>query len=178
VNQLQDVTQDQLRDHLRDHLPDHPRDPRFRYEEDAGDAAPPPAAARPKLAVVVRDDLLVWQKLNVTAFLTSGFGVRDPGLVGAPYVDGDGRRYQAMFAQPVAVLAADAAGLRRAFDRALARDLDVAVYTDDLFATGNDADNRAAVAAVATGDLVLAGFAVCGERRAVDKALDRLRLHP
>ena len=163
-------------------MPDPPSsgrlsDPRFRYEEDAGEA-PPPASNRPKLAVVVRDDLLVWQKLNVTAFLTSGFGVRDPGLVGAPYVDGDGRRYQAMLAQPVAVLAADAAGLRRAFDRARSRGLDLAVYTDDLFATGNDEDNRAAVAAVATGDLVLAGFAVCGDRRAVDKALDRLRLHP
>jgi hypothetical protein len=170
VNQLQDLPRDQRSDRARD--------PRFRYEEDAGEAVPPPASNRPKLAVVVRDDLLVWQKLNVTAFLTSGFGVRDPGLVGAPYVDGDGRRYQPMFAQPVAVLAADAAGLRRAFDRALARGLDVAVYTDDLFATGNDEDNRAAVAAVATGDLLLAGFAVCGDRRAVDKALDRLRLHP
>ena len=170
MNQLQDLPRDQRSDRARD--------PRFRYEEDTGEAVPPPASNRPKLAVVVRDDLLVWQKLNVTAFLTSGFGVRDPGLVGAPYVDGDGRRYQPMFAQPVAVLAADAAGLRRAFDRALARGLDVAVYTDDLFATGNDEDNRAAVAAVATGDLLLAGFAVCGDRRAVDKALDRLRLHP
>jgi hypothetical protein len=52
------------------------------------------------------------------------------------------------------------------------------VYTDELFTTGNDADNRAAVAAVATEDLGLAGFAVAGDRRTVDKALDRLRLHP
>ena len=99
-------------------------------------------------------------------------------LVGAPYADADGRRYQPMLAQPVAVLVADAAGLRRAFDRALARDLEVAVYTDDLFTTGNDEDNRAAVAAVATADLALAGFAACGERRAVDKALDRLAAAP
>jgi hypothetical protein len=54
----------------------------------------------------------------------------------------------------------------------------MAVYTDDLFGTGNDVDNRAAVAAVATEDLDLAGFAVAGDRRTVDKALDRLRLHP
>ena len=44
-------------------------------------------------------------------------------------------------------------------------------------ATGNDIDNRAAVAAVATEDLSLAGFAVAGDRRTVDKALDKLRLH-
>lgn len=149
-------------------------DPPRVYEQDAGEAP----LERPKIAVVVRDDLLVWQKLNVTAFLTSGYGARRPDLVGAGYVDADGRAYQPMFAQPVAVLVADAAALRRAFDRALARGLDVAVYTDDLFATGNDADNRAAVAARGTADLPLAGFAACGDRRAVDKALDKLRLHP
>ena len=53
----------------------------------------------------------------------------------------------------------------------------MAVYTDDLFSTGNDVDNRAAVAAVATDDHDLAGFAVAGDRRTVDKALDKLRLH-
>jgi hypothetical protein len=146
-------------------------------EADDADAAPL-AAGRPKVAVVVRDDLRVWQKLNVTAFLTSGWGARRPDLVGADYRDADGRGYQPMFAQPVAVLVADAAALRRAFDRAVARGLPVAVYTDDLFTTGNDDDNRAAVAARGTAELPLAGFAVCGDRRTVDKALDKLRLHP
>ena len=142
------------------------------------DGTEPLAVHRPKLAVVVRDDLATWQKLNVTAFLTSGYGALRRDLVGAPYADADGRRYQPMLAQPVAILVADAPGLRRAFDRALARDLAVAVYTDDLFTTGNDEDNRAAVAALPTRALTLAGFAACGDRRSVDKALDRLRLHP
>jgi hypothetical protein len=83
-----------------------------------------------------------------------------------------------MFALPVLVFAGDASGLRRAFGRAQDRGLRVSVYTDELFATGNDVDNRAAVAAVRTEDLVLAGFAVAGERRAVDKVFDKLRLHP
>ena len=39
-------------------------------------------------------------------------------------------------------------------------------------------DLAAAVARVATDDLKLAGFAVTGPRRDVDKALDKLRLHP
>jgi len=41
-----------------------------------------------KVAVVVRDDLAVWQKLNVTAFLISGV-VADAGadVVGEDYVD-------------------------------------------------------------------------------------------
>jgi hypothetical protein len=42
-----------------------------------------------KLVVIIRDDLLVWQKLNVTAFLMSGIGGTQ-NIVGEPYVDGDG----------------------------------------------------------------------------------------
>jgi len=128
--------------------------------------------------VVVRDDLAVWQRLNVTAFLVSGIGSRFPDLVGDPYVDASGERYLAMFGLPVLVFATDAAGIHRAFDRAQSRGLTLAVYTDDLFATGNDVDNRAAVAAVTTDELALAGFAVAGDRRTVDKALDKVRLHP
>ena len=131
-----------------------------------------------KLAVVVRADLATWQKLNVTAFVVSGLGTARPDLVGEPYADGSGRGYLPMFAHPVLVYAGDAAAVTRGFGRALTRDLAVAVYTDDLFATGNDVDNRAAVAKVATDDLALAGFCVAGPRRDVDKALDRLELHP
>ena len=41
-----------------------------------------------KLAVVVRDDLAMWQKLNVTAFLTSGVvSGAGAGVVGEPYED-------------------------------------------------------------------------------------------
>jgi hypothetical protein len=131
-----------------------------------------------KIAVVVRDDLATWQKLNVTAFVVSGLGTSAPELVGRAYEDASGVKYHSMFGLPVLVFAADAGGLRRAFDRAQGRGLTVAVYTDELFATGNDVDNRAAVAAVATAELALAGFAVAGDRRTVDKALDKLRLHP
>ena len=54
----------------------------------------------------------------------------------------------------------------------------VSVYTDDLFTTRNDVENRAAVAAVATEDLVVAGFAVAGDAKQVDKVFDKLRFHP
>lgn len=141
------------------------------------DDLPPPVAPPPKIAVVVRDDLATWQKLNVTAFLVSGIGTRLPDLVGEPYEDGSGVGYLSMFAHPVLVFSAGRAALDRAAARTRARGLAMAVYTDDLFATDNDVDNRAAVAKVATEDLSLAGIAVAGPRRDVDKALDKLRLH-
>jgi hypothetical protein len=131
-----------------------------------------------KIAVVLRDDLLTWQKLNVTSFLVSGITSTRPDLLGDPYEDASGERYLPMFAIPVVVLAADRPGLRRAFDRARARQIPMGLYTDDLFATGNDVDNRAAVRKVETEDLALAGIALAGDRRDIDKALDKLALHP
>jgi hypothetical protein len=51
----------------------------------------------------------------------------------------------------------------------------VAIYTEDLFTTYNDVDNRAAVAAP-TADLKLVGVAVYADRRVADKILKGLRL--
>ena len=75
------------------------------------------------------------------------------------------------------VFAADAEGMRRTFDRALSRESCPAVFTEDLFSTGNDVDNRAAVANVARADLALTGLALRADRRDVDKITKGLRLH-
>lgn len=108
----------------------------------------------------------------------SGLGPAHPDLIGEPYVDGDGRMELSKFGIPVLVYAGDNAGVRRAFLRAVGRELSVSVYTDELFTTGNDVDNRAAVAAVPTENLSVAGFAVAGERKQVDKVFDKLKFHP
>lgn len=131
-----------------------------------------------KIAVAVRDDLATWQRLNVTAFVISGIGTAHPELIGPPYVDASGVEYLPKLVHPVLGFAGDAAGVRRAFDRALSRGLSLSPYTDELFSTGNDLDNRAAVAAVSTEDLSIAGFAVAGDAKQVDKAFDKLHLHP
>jgi hypothetical protein len=131
-----------------------------------------------KIAVVLLEDLPVWQKTNATAFLVSGIAGTVPGVVGEPYRDGSGNEYLPMFVQPVLVYAADAAGLRRAYERALSRGVTPAVYTRELFITDHDAANRAAVADVAAEDLDLVGIAFRGERKTVDKIVDRLRFHP
>jgi hypothetical protein len=131
-----------------------------------------------KIAVVLRDDLAVWQKTNVTAFLVSGIAGTVDGVVGEPYRDASGNEYLPMFVQPVLVYEADAAALRRAYERAMERGVTPAVYTQELFATNHDAANRAAVAAVPAAELDLAGIAFRSERKVVDKIVDRLRFHP
>lgn len=132
-----------------------------------------------KVAVVLRDELAVWQKANVTAFLISGIAGSDQSLVGEAYMDADGNRYLPMLRQPVLVYAADAAGLRRAYERAMQRGVEeLAIYTYELFATAHDDANRAAVAAVRAAELDLVGIALRAERKVVDKVLDKLRPHP
>jgi hypothetical protein len=131
-----------------------------------------------KIAVVLRDDLAVWQKTNVTAFLVSGIAGTVPGVVGEPYRDASGNDYLPMFVQPVLVYEADAAGVRRAFERAMSRGVTPSVYTQELFATNNDEANRAAVAVVPAESLDLVGIAFRAKRKTVDKIVDRLRFHP
>ncbi|MGH3084150.1 MAG: DUF2000 family protein [Gaiellaceae bacterium] len=131
-----------------------------------------------KIAVVLRDDLAVWQKTNVTAFLVSGIAGTVPGVVGEPYRDASGNEYLPMFIQPVLVYEADGSGLRRAYERAMDRRVIPAIYTADLFTTNHDEANRAAVARVDAQDLDLVGIAFQAERKTVDKIVDRLRFHP
>lgn len=131
-----------------------------------------------KVAVVVRDDLEIWQRLNVTAFLISGITAARPELVGAPYEDADGGRYLKLLGVPVLVFEAGAETLGRARLRAAARGVDVAVYTRDMFTTGHDADNRAVVQTVPGPELDLVGIGLHAPRNAVDKIIKGARLHP
>lgn len=132
-----------------------------------------------KVAVVVRDDLAAWQRLNVTAFLMAGItAAAGPEAIGEDYVDGDGRHYLPLLVQPVLVFEASAGRLATLRERAERRGVDLAIYTADMFATGNDTDNRAAVRAVATAELDLVGLGARGPHRDVDAMLRGVTRHP
>ena len=131
-----------------------------------------------KIAIAVRADLAAWQKLNVTAFLASAVAGGRPEVIGERYQDASGSDYLPMLRQPVLVYGATAAELTAVHGRALARQLEVAVYIEEMFKTGNDDDNRAAVRAVDAADLSLVGLAVYGPKNALDKVLKGLQLHP
>lgn len=131
-----------------------------------------------KIAVLLRDDLAVWQRLNTTAFLVSGIGRAAQEVIGEPYSDADDTAYLPMFRQPVLVLVGSKEILTAAHARALGRGIPLSVFTADLFATGHDAANRAAVRAVPRADLDLVGLALHAPRGAADKILKGARMHP
>jgi hypothetical protein len=130
-----------------------------------------------KIAIVVRTDLEPWQKLNVAAFLSGGIAAAFPECIGAPYEDGSATRYLALIGQPILIYGADRAALSRALERALARNVTPAVYTEDMFRTTHDEAKRAAVKAVARADLNLVGIAMRAERKVIDKIADGLKFH-
>ena len=126
-----------------------------------------------KIAIVVRETLAVWQKLNVTGFLAGGLVGSYPELPGERYEDASGQRYGRLIRQPVMIFAASAEEMARTLRRALDRGVTPSIYTSALFDTFNDADNRAAVAAVPTDALGLHA-----DRKDVDKITKGLALHP
>ncbi len=129
-----------------------------------------------KIAVVLREDLPVWQKLNMTAFLVSGIA-KTPGVIGENYEDGSGTVYLPMFVQPVMIFSATADQIRLVYQRLMDQQVCFSVFTEDLFSTGNDEDNRAAVKAVKSEDLKLTGLALRENKKLVDTALKGLSLH-
>lgn len=128
-----------------------------------------------KTALILLNDLAAWQKVNVAAFLTGGLMNRFPEMAGEAYRDADAAQYLALIREPVFVYGAEGDTIRRTFERARSRAIPFSIYTRPLFATSNDADNRASVAATATAELDLVGLGLHGERKLIDKIVNGLK---
>jgi hypothetical protein len=130
-----------------------------------------------KIAIVIRDDLVPWQELNVTAFLTSGIVGADQGLLGDPYEDAAGNKYNPLVIQPVIVLSAGAETIRTIYRRAMERGVRLSLYIEEMFSTGHDAANRAAVKQHLPETLNVVGLALRDDKKLVDKITKGARMH-
>lgn len=130
-----------------------------------------------KIVLMVRDDLPVWQKLNVTAFLMSGITGATSEILGEPYLDAAGNAHLSMSIQPVIVLSADAGVLRNARNRARERGVPTAVYIEEMFATDHDEANRAVFREHGPDEENVVGIAMRAEKRLVDKITKGARMH-
>jgi hypothetical protein len=131
-----------------------------------------------KIAVVVREDLPVWQKLNVTAFLISGITAQHPDIMGEPYVDADGRMYNRLCGQPIICMAANADTLSKIHGRAIEKGVITSAYTEEMFSTGHDAANRAVFAKFNKDEAHIVGVAMRDTKKRVDKITEGARMHP
>lgn len=128
-----------------------------------------------KTAIVIRRDLAAWQVANVSGFLAGGLAGFFPEIVGETYRDASGQPYTPLIREPLFVYGATSAELSRTHQRAISRGLRVAIYTEPLFATSNDIDNRASVAACATEQLDLVGLGLHADRKTIDKVVGGLK---
>ena len=130
-----------------------------------------------KIAIIVRDDLATWQKLNVTAFLMSGIAGDNPKIIGQPYRDKDSKTHLPMSVQPVIVLAGASNVLTNIRKRAHDRGVPTVAYIEEMFATGNDEANREVFAKHDAGEENTVGIALRAEKKIVDKITKGAKMH-
>lgn len=130
-----------------------------------------------KIVIILRDDLAMWQKLNVTAFLTSGIVAQSPAIIGETYRDGQGNVYNPMSRQPVVVLTGDQETVRKAHKRALERQVTVSAYIEEMFQTGHDEANRQVFGQFSPDDAKMVGIALRADKKLADKISKGAKMH-
>jgi len=131
-----------------------------------------------KVAIIIKDDLLPWQKLNVVSFLAGSIAIEFPETHGEKFITADHEEYLAFIKHPTLIYKADnAEKLQRAFRRAKDRELAIGIYTQQLFDTRSGEENVLEIAKHTADNLDLVGMIVYGENKKVDKALDGLKYH-
>jgi hypothetical protein len=131
-----------------------------------------------KIAIVIKDDLAAWQKLNVAAFLASAVAIQFPETHGKPFRNASGVEYLPFIKHPILVYSAESsAQLNRAFNRAKERELHLGIYTQPLFSTKNEEGNHLEIGKYSDEDQDLAGIIIYGENKKVDKSVDGLKFH-
>ncbi|MFT4185435.1 MAG: DUF2000 family protein [Rhizobium sp.] len=130
-----------------------------------------------KIAIVLRNNLQSWQKLNVTAFLSTGIAGQFPEIIGEAYRDRAGNIYNAMSIQPMIVLSADEETLSTIHRRSLERGVTASLFIEEMFSTGHDTANRAVFAEFAPQDARVVGIALRAEKKIVDKITKGATMH-
>lgn len=129
-----------------------------------------------KIKIVLREDLEMWQKLNVTAFLMSGIAGTQ-NIIGEKYVDNDNVQYLPMSQQPIMIHSSTLEPMNNLLEKALSKDVVISIYTEELFSTYNDEDNRAVISKYKTEELNLVGIVIRGKKNHVDKLFKGFDLH-
>ena len=130
-----------------------------------------------KIAIVLRDDLLNWQKLNVTSFLASSIAIAFPEVHGNTFSTKTEGDFLPFINQPILVYKADNGDvMRRIFNRSKERVLHIGIYPQTFFSTKSAEENHLVMEQFSNETATLAGIVIYGETQKVYKALDGLKL--
>ena len=98
-------------------------------------------------------------------------------MLGEDYRDAAGNTYSPLLIQPVIVLSCDGEKLKTIYRRAMDRGAKLALYIEEMFATGHDAANRETVKVRQPDEMDIAGLALRDERKLVDKITKGAKMH-
>ncbi|MDR2038871.1 MAG: DUF2000 domain-containing protein [Bacteroidales bacterium] len=131
-----------------------------------------------KIAIIIKNDLKDWQKLNVTACLASSVAIQFPETHGKKFVNASNSTFLPFSRHPMMIYAANSGEeINRAFRRAKERDLAIGIYTEPLFSTKCEEENHVEISKASDNDQILVGMILYGESKKVNKALDGLKFH-
>ncbi|WP_422359455.1 DUF2000 family protein [Reichenbachiella sp.] len=131
-----------------------------------------------KIAIIVKNDLLNWQKLNVASFLASSVAINFPETHGKPFINASQSEYLPFIKQPILIYKADdQPQMDRVFSRAKERNLSIGIYPYSLFSTKNEEQNHLEMSKLTDDCSSLVGIVIYGENKKVNKALDGLMFH-
>lgn len=131
-----------------------------------------------KIAIVIKDDLQSWQKLNVASFLASSVAIKFPETHGKPFINASNSEYLPFIKHPILIFKAETQEeITRVFNRAKERELNIGIYTKPLFATKNEEENLIEIAKYKDEEQNLVGIIVYEDTKKVNKALDGLKFH-
>src|SRR5687767_10949898 len=107
-----------------------------------------------KIALVIQESLLPWQKLNVASFLASSIAIKFPETHGDEFITADSVRFLPFLKNPILVYKAETKEkLQRAFVRSRDRELAIGIYTNSLFETRTGEENVNLIANKTVDDL-------------------------
>src|SRR5260221_3129068 len=113
----------------------------------------------------------------MSASMESGMDSTNEGVMGKNYEDAYGKFSLPMFIQPVIIFGGTTEQLREVYERALIQKVKFAIFTEELFSTGHDEANRAAVKAAPCETLKITGIALRENKKVVDQIVKGLSLH-
>ena len=130
-----------------------------------------------KIALVVKKDLLNWQKLNVASFLGSSIAIKFPETHGEPFVNASESEYLPFLKHPILIYKAESQSeIDRVFSRAKERELHLGIYTNALFATKNENENHVEIGKYTDENHELAGIIIYGQKKKGGQGFERTQV--
>lgn len=87
-------------------------------------------------------------------------------IIGQPYLDKNGVQYLPMSQQPIMIHSSNSERMNELLQKAIKKDVVISIYTEELFHTYNDEDNRVMVSKYQTQELNLVGIGIRGKKNA------------